>query len=51
MYLKAIDTLGQVLQMVGILLSAPGLWVEHWGILLERKVVRKALSLPNGERQ
>lgn len=46
MYLKTIDALGQALQMIGIVLSAPGLWIEHWGILLERRVAR---SVTNGE--
>lgn len=29
-----------ILQTVGILLAAPGLWVERWGVILERKVER-----------
>lgn len=45
MRLHAIDTLGQFLQIVGIILSAPGLWIEHWGILLERRV---ASAITNG---
>lgn len=44
MKLTILDALGQALQMIGILLSAPGLWIEHWGILLERKVARDALA-------
>jgi hypothetical protein len=50
MYLKAIDAIGQVLQMVGILLSAPGLWIEHWGITLERRVSRAALTVQTGNK-
>lgn len=36
MYLKTLDSISQVLQIIGVLLSAPGLWIEHWGIQLER---------------
>lgn len=44
MKIAAIDVLGQALQMIGILLSAPGLWIEHWGILLERKAAARNQS-------
>lgn len=38
--IKAIDALGQFLQIIGIVLSAPGLWIEEAGKRLERKAVR-----------
>ena len=35
--IRVIDAFGQLLQIIGILLSAPGEWIEYWGILLARR--------------
>ncbi len=44
---RAIDALGQFLQIVGILLSAPGEWIEYWGILLEREAFKRKKDAAN----
>jgi hypothetical protein len=44
MYPKSIDAIGQFLQIVGVLLSVPGLWIEYWGILLERRAARAVVD-------
>jgi hypothetical protein len=37
---RLIDAIGQLLQIIGVVLAAPGLWVEHWGLLLERRAFK-----------
>lgn len=40
MTMKTAGFIAMILQTVGILLAAPGLWIERWGVILERKVER-----------
>lgn len=44
MWWKFLDSIAQILQIAGLILAAPGLWIEHFGKQLEWYAARRYIA-------